>query len=89
MTESIKRPRAEVNSTHEQKYYRISDIAKLLGIGVSTAWKYVRDGKLPQAHAKLSPKVTVWLKDDIDKSIEELVSNPNPENDAVNFRESA
>tara|TARA_R100000808_G_C2098839_1_gene116610 strand:- start:172 stop:441 length:270 start_codon:yes stop_codon:yes gene_type:complete len=89
MTESIKRPRAEVNSTHETKYLRINDVAKQLGIGVSTAWKYVRDGKLPQAHAKLSPKVTVWLKSDIDKAIEELVSNPNPENDVVNFRESA
>ena len=86
MTGSTKRPRAEINSTHETKYLRINDVAKQLGIGVSTAWKYVREGKLPQAHVKLSPKVTVWLKSDIDKVVEELAFNPNPENDVVNFK---
>jgi len=50
---------------------RIKDVAKRLGIGESTAWRYVKKGELPQPYAKLSKCCTVWLESDIDQYIED------------------
>ena len=57
------------------KYVRVKDISRLLGISPVTVWKWVAKGKLPQAHAKLSPKRTVWLRSDIDSVLESIDSN--------------
>ncbi len=57
------------------KYVRVKDISRLLGISPVTVWKWVAKGKLPQAHAKLSPKCTVWLRSDIDSVLESIDSN--------------
>ena len=57
------------------KYVRVKDISRLLGISTVTVWKWVAKGKLPQAHAKLSPKCTVWLRSDIDSVLESIDSN--------------
>jgi len=46
-----------------------------LGISPVTVWKWVAKGKLPQAHAKLSPKCTVWLRSDIDSVIKNIASD--------------
>tara|TARA_R110001583_G_scaffold165193_1_gene317699 strand:+ start:160 stop:429 length:270 start_codon:yes stop_codon:yes gene_type:complete len=87
MTDKIKRNRLSVNSPVEQQFYRANDICKVLSIGQSTFYKWVKGKKLPQAHAKLSKKCTVWLKEDIDNFIKNENENPNPEYDSVNFRE--
>ena len=50
---------------------RIKDVAKRLGIGESTAWRYVQKGELPPPYAKLSKCCTVWLESDIDKYIDD------------------
>ncbi len=65
----------ELSNTTTPKYVRVKDISRLLGISTVTVWKWVAKGKLPQAHAKLSPKCTVWLRSDIDEVIESIDSN--------------
>tara|TARA_R110000803_G_scaffold199232_1_gene263198 strand:- start:395 stop:628 length:234 start_codon:yes stop_codon:yes gene_type:complete len=71
----------------KQKYYRVRHISEIFGIGQSTVYKWVENGKLPKHHAKLSPKCTVWLASDVDKAFDNLVSNQAKENDVVNFSE--
>ncbi len=44
------------------KMLRAKDAAALLGIGESTFWKWVQEGRLPKG-IKLSPKATVWDED--------------------------
>lgn len=41
------------------RYVRVSEIAPMLGISVSTWWAWTAAGKTPAA-IKLSPGVTVW-----------------------------
>lgn len=55
-----------------QKYMRAKEVAEYFGIGLSTVWKYAKDGKLHPK--KLSDRVTVF-------SIEELettLTRPQP-----------
>jgi predicted DNA-binding transcriptional regulator AlpA len=83
-----KRLRVEINSPNKPKLLRMNDIAKELGIGLSTAWKWHKEGKLPKCHAKLSAKCTVWKASDIDDFINDLANNPNSEFDRLNFNRS-
>jgi len=47
-----------------QKYLRAKEVAKIYHIGLSTVWKYAKDGKL---HPKrMSPRVTLFLVDDVE-----------------------
>ena len=89
MTEENKRLRVEINSPNKPKLLRMNDSAKELGIGLSTAWKWHKEGKLPKCHAKLSAKCTVWKASDIDDFINDLANNPKSEFDRLNFKESA
>ena len=45
-------------------FLRAKQGAKLLGIGLSTFWLWVKQGKLPSG-VKLGNRVTVWKVDDI------------------------
>ena len=51
------------------KLYRPNEIIKLLGIGRSTFWLYVKEGKLKAI--KLSPKVTVVKEEELLRFINE------------------
>ena len=45
---------------------RPRDAALYIGLGLSTLWKRAKtDPRFPQPR-KLSPRVTVWMKDDLD-----------------------
>jgi len=46
---------------------RVKEVAEYLGIGVSTVWYYAKQGLLKPI--KLSPRVTVFKKSDIDAFI--------------------
>jgi excisionase family DNA binding protein len=46
---------------------RPKQVAKYLGIGLSTVWLYLKQGKL--VSIKLSEKVTVFRKEDLDNFI--------------------
>ncbi len=48
-----------VTSDSTTRYVRVSEIAPMLGISVSTWWAWAAAGKTPAA-IKLSPGVTVW-----------------------------
>jgi excisionase family DNA binding protein len=51
----------------QQENFRAKDASKYLGIGRSTIWQYVRQGKL-KAY-KLSERVTIFKKEDLDNFI--------------------
>jgi len=48
---------------------RIQDVMKKTGIAKSTIWLWVKENKLPKP-IKLSPRITVWDENEIDKWIE-------------------
>ena len=68
-----------------QKYVRVKHIANKIGIAESTVYAWVKSGKLPQPHAKLSPKCTVWLAHDVDEAINKIINSSNPNFDRNNF----
>ena len=45
-------------------FLRVKEIAKLLSIGVSTWWGWVKIGKAPQG-IKLGSRITVWRASEI------------------------
>ena len=48
-----------------KKNYRPKEVAEYLGIGLSTVWLYIKQGKLKKT--KLSDRVTVITKDELDR----------------------
>lgn len=52
-----------------QQFYRIPDVAKQLSIAESTAWLYIKQGKLKTI--KLSPRVTVIDIDELNRFIDQ------------------
>ena len=50
-----------------QENLRAKDVAVYLGIAKSTVWLYVKQGKLTPI--KLSPRVTIFKKSDIDRTL--------------------
>lgn len=53
----------------EKGYVRLSHFLPLIGVGKSTWWKGVKDGRFPQP-IKLGPRITVWRVEDIHRLIE-------------------
>ena len=53
----------------EKRYYRAKELAKYLGVSVTTVWNYAKEGKLTPK--KLSSQATVF---DI-KKVDKLFSN--------------
>lgn len=55
-----------------EQFYRIAEVAAYLGgLSQSTVWQWSREGKLKPI--KLSAKVTVWAKSDLDAFIQNRV----------------
>jgi predicted DNA-binding transcriptional regulator AlpA len=52
------------------KVLRAKDAAAFLGIGLSTFWKWVKDGRLPKG-IRLSARCTVWRSEAIEDFIEQ------------------
>lgn len=50
-----------------KKYMRAKELAKHLGVGLSTAWKWAKDGKIKPI--KLSERVTVFNVEDVEKAL--------------------
>jgi excisionase family DNA binding protein len=51
---------------------RPKEVAKYLGIGLSTVWLYAKQGKLKPY--RISERVTVFKRDEVDAFINESVS---------------
>lgn len=52
-----------------EQLLRIPEVMRLTGLARSTVWLFVKDNKLPKP-IKLSPRVTVWKKSELDAWIE-------------------
>ncbi|SFV58288.1 hypothetical protein MNB_SM-7-1323 [hydrothermal vent metagenome] len=50
---------------NQKRYLRAREVAEYLGIALSTVWLYAKQGKLKAK--KLSERVTVFDKEEIDK----------------------
>jgi len=46
------------------EYLRVDDVSEYLKISVATVWLYTKQKKITAI--KLSPRVTVWAKSDLD-----------------------
>lgn len=51
------------------EHLRPKDAAAFLGVGISTLWRWVRDGRIPKG-IRLSERATVWRKSDLMSFIE-------------------
>jgi predicted DNA-binding transcriptional regulator AlpA len=51
----------------DKKYYRANEVAQYIGVSVATVWRYAKQGKLTPK--KLSPQVTVFDIDEINKTL--------------------
>lgn len=47
-----------------ERFMRITEVANMFGIAKSTAWLWVKEGRLPSGY-KLGPRVTVWKESEI------------------------
>ena len=63
--------------SHPQRAMRVKDVARYLGIGQSTVWRWVKLGKLPKGR-QLSPRVTVWIQYQLDAFLEQAAANETP-----------
>ena len=66
----------EKSHAHSSSTYamRPKNAAAMLGIGLSTFWRYVQQGRLPQG-THLSPRCTVWLRSDLEKFLAQADAN--------------
>lgn len=55
------------NKNQIPKYMRVKDLAKHLGIAVSTVWLYVRQGKIKSK--KISSYITLFEVEEIEKAL--------------------
>ncbi len=49
----------------KQEVLRAKQAAKLYGVGLSSIWKYAKDGLITPLH--VTPRVTVFKKSELDK----------------------
>ena len=54
---------------HSSRVLRAKGAAALLGLGESTFWRWVKDGRLPKG-TRLSARATVWRITDLEAFIE-------------------
>ena len=50
------------------KMMRAKEAAAFLGIGVSTFWKWVKEGRLPKG-ISLTPRCTVWRQGELESFV--------------------
>lgn len=50
------------------KMMRAKEAADFLGIGISTLWRWAKEGRLPKG-ISLSARCTVWRREDLEKFV--------------------
>lgn len=55
------------NKNQTQKYMRVGELSKYLGIGKSTIWLYVRQGKITSK--KISSYITLFDVQEVEKAL--------------------
>jgi len=59
-----------------RNFLRVKQVSEKVGIGKSTVWLWVKQNKFPKP-LKLSPRVTVWDEDVIDKWLQQKIDKQN------------
>jgi len=59
-----------------RSFLRVKQVSEKVGIGKSTVWLWVKQNKFPKP-LKLSPRVTVWDEDVIDKWLQQKIDKQN------------
>ena len=54
-----------------KQLYRVQEVSEITGLGVSTIWAWIKQGRFPQP-IKLGKRSTFWTATDIDKFINDL-----------------
>lgn len=62
-------------------FMRAKQIHQLFGIGLSTWWYWVREGRAPQGH-RLSRRTTVWRVEDIKALLDSITTKPTAGEDS-------
>ena len=62
-----------------KSFIRINQVMERVSFGKSKIWKMVKDGEFPQP-IKLTSGTTVWIKEEVDKWIEDKVSEHRSKN---------
>jgi len=57
----------KLNKSLNKRFYRAKELAKHLGVGLSTIWLYAKQGKIEGK--KLSPRVTVFDVYEVEKAL--------------------
>lgn len=58
----------------QAKVLRAKEASQYVGIGVSTFWRWVQEGKIPQGR-KISPRCTLWKVEDLDAYLESVMND--------------
>ncbi|QKF72746.1 hypothetical protein AFAEC_0555 [Aliarcobacter faecis] len=65
-----------MSAVDKPKYLRAKDLSNYLGIGLSTLWKYAKQGKITPK--KVGPKITVFEVAEAEKNlIFDRIQEPN------------
>ncbi len=51
------------------RFIRMPELMKILGVSRSSVWNYCKSGNFPQPH-KISPRLVGWLESDVQSWIE-------------------
>lgn len=54
------------------KLIRLTEVIELTGLGKSTVWMYIQQGKFPK-QIKISPRISVWKLSDIEAWISKQI----------------
>lgn len=57
--------------------FRVKDLAKRLGIGESTIWRWVSEGRFPEP-IRLGRRITVWKREDIEEFLGQAAAANQP-----------
>ena len=55
---------AVMHNIQNERLLRVKEVSELVGIGKSTVWAWVKEGKFPKP-VKLSDRVTVWRESEV------------------------
>ncbi|MBV6447961.1 AlpA family phage regulatory protein [Nitrosomonas sp.] len=62
-----------LDTTTETKFLRLPKVREIVGgVGASTIWSWVKQGKFPQP-VRLSENCTAWLAADVEKWAQERI----------------
>jgi prophage regulatory protein len=62
-----------MQSNREERFLRLPEVVRRVGISRSSVWLWVRQGRFPEP-IRVGPRVTCWRQTEIDRWIEARVA---------------